>query len=208
MQQTYMLSVCVRLMKIGSSRQLLPQAKSNFHHIPKLCPSIFWSFWLFTPFHLNLNSSNLNFWWDCKIAKNLSPQIHILPSPPHEVKIIKTDCIANNRHTLSFSQFSHVVVPGCCTNETFNHRASSRGMGAEDKTHYDPWLGLTWLSIPLPATVGVSTTVPEVGQQIYNTGSLEEIVILGATPNKFSNWNLKPNCAHFVLYFAAITYSC
>ncbi len=194
-------------MKIGSSRQLLPQAKSNFHHIPKLCPPIFWSFWLFKPFHLNLNSSNLNFWWDCKIGKNLSPEIHILPSPPHEVKTIETDCIANNRHTHSFSQFSHVVVPGCCTNETFNHRASSRAMGAEDKTHYDPWLGLTWLNIPLPATVGVSTTVPEMGQQIYNTRSLEEIVVLGATPNKFFNWNLKPNCGHFVLYFAAITYS-
>lgn len=60
-------------------------------------------------------------------------------------------------------------------------------MGAEDKTHYDPWLDLTWLNIPLPVTVGVSTTVPEVGQQLYNTRSLEEIVILGATPNKFSN---------------------
>jgi hypothetical protein len=60
-------------------------------------------------------------------------------------------------------------------------------MGAEDKTHYDPWLALTWLNIPLPATVGASTTVPEVGQQIYNTRSLEEIVIMGATPNKFSN---------------------
>jgi hypothetical protein len=46
-----------------------------------------------------------------------------------------------------------------------------------------------------------------VGQQLYNTRSLEEIVILGATPNKFSNWNLKPNCGHIVLYFAAITYS-
>jgi hypothetical protein len=44
-----------------------------------------------------------------------------------------------------------VVVPGFCTNETFIHRASSRGMDAEDKTHYDPWLRLTWLKIPLPA---------------------------------------------------------